>query len=183
MQKQIDNFQNYIIFDDGKIFSKNRNKFMKFTKSKRGDCKVILHSNGKPKAFAVHRLVAQAFIPNPNSLPQVNHKDENPSNNNVNNLEWCDAKYNINYGTGIERRSKSRIGSKLSQSTINKIIESKKQFAQKVYQYTLENELVSTYDSMHQASKMTNTPRISIYRCCNGIISSANGYKWSHQPL
>lgn len=183
MQKQIDNFENYIIFDDGKIFSKNRNKFMKFSKSKRGDCKVILHSNGIPKAFAVHRLVAQAFIPNPNNLPQVNHKDENPSNNNVNNLEWCDAKYNINYGTCIERRSKSRIGSKLSQNTINKIIESKKQFAKKVYQYTLENELVSVFDSIRQASKNTGTPRDGISRCCNGLFASSYGYKWSFEPL
>ena len=52
-----------------------------------------------------HRLVAQAFIPNPNNLPMVNHKDENKQNNCVENLEWCDAKYNTNYGTAIKRRS------------------------------------------------------------------------------
>lgn len=65
----------------------------------------IINTNGylfvglQGKRFSVHRLVAQAFIPNPQGLPQVNHIDENKSNNNVDNLEWCDAKYNNNYGT------------------------------------------------------------------------------------
>ena len=183
MQKDIINFENYTIFDDGKIFSKKSNKFIKNCKTEKGYCRVCLHSNGNIKAFFVHRLVAEAFIPNPDNLPQVNHKDENPNNNNVDNLEWCNAKYNINYGTGIERRSKSRIGSKLSEKTISKIIESKKQFSKKVYQYSLENELISIYDSTHQASKITNTPRVSIIRCCNGLMASSHGYKWSHQPL
>lgn len=68
-----------------------------------GYCIVSLQKDGKGKSFGVHRLVAQAFIPNPDNLPMVNHKDEVKTNNNVENLEWCDCKYNCNYGTGIER--------------------------------------------------------------------------------
>lgn len=183
MQKDVINYENYIIFDDGKVYSKNRNKFLKPIKNRYGYLGIFLYKHGKQVHKFIHRLVAQAFLPNPNNLPQVNHKDENPTNNCVENLEWCDAKYNINYGTGIERRSKSRIGSKLSQETINKIFESKKQFAKKVFQYTLDNNLVSVYDSIHQASKITNTPRASIKRCCDGVVKSSHGFKWFYQTL
>ena len=69
----------------------------------RGYLQVGLSKNGKSKTRTVHRLVAETFLPNPNDLPQVNHRDEVKDNNNVENLEWCDSKYNINYGT---RRSK-----------------------------------------------------------------------------
>ena len=68
-----------------------------------GYLRAQLYSNSKRKSFLVHRLVAQAFIPNPDNLPQVNHRDENPSNDSVDNLEWCDGKYNVNYGTRIDR--------------------------------------------------------------------------------
>ena len=64
---------------------------------------VKLGSNNNFKSMLVHRLVAQAFIPNPDNLPQVNHKDEIRTNNCVDNLEWCDSKYNNNYGTKIDR--------------------------------------------------------------------------------
>lgn len=75
---------------------------------------VTLSKEGKTKCIGVHRLVAQVFILNPLSLPQVNHKDEDPSNNRVDNLEWCDNKYNSNYGTRIERM----LNTKLNNGTI-----------------------------------------------------------------
>lgn len=68
-----------------------------------GYLEVTLTHNNKRKYCKVHRLVAQTFIPNPDNLPQINHKDENPLNNNVENLEWCTAKYNCNYGTRNNR--------------------------------------------------------------------------------
>lgn len=66
---------------------------------------VNMYLKGIRKKFSIHRLVAQAFIPNPSNHPFINHKDETRDNNNVNNLEWCTAKYNTNYGTAIKRRA------------------------------------------------------------------------------
>ena len=66
--------------------------------SKLGYCIVSLYKNGTPKFYLIHRLVAEAFIPNINNFPQINHKNEIKADNRVENLEWCDSSYNINYG-------------------------------------------------------------------------------------
>lgn len=68
-----------------------------------GYCNVTLSKNSNTKIFPVHRLVAEAFIPNPDNLPCVNHKDENKFNNCTDNLEWCTVAYNNSYGTKIDR--------------------------------------------------------------------------------
>ena len=81
-----------------------KEKIITLKKSK-GYYQVSLWKNGKRKIFLVHRLVAQTFIPNPDNLPQVNHKDENKLNNCVNNLEWCTQAYNNSYGTRLQRVS------------------------------------------------------------------------------
>ena len=79
--------------------------FMKPYDNGYGYLVVDLKANGKRKHKKIHRLVAEAFIPNPDNLPEVNHKDENKYNNSVDNLEWCNSSYNKTYGTGRERRS------------------------------------------------------------------------------
>ena len=73
---------------------------------------VSLSKGNQKKNYAVHRLVAITYIPNPNNFPVVNHKDENPSNNCVDNLEWCTNEYNLQYGTSIERRAQTHTGMK-----------------------------------------------------------------------
>ena len=70
--------------------------------------RILLSKNNNHKRFLIHRLVAEAFLENPDNLPQVNHKDENPKNNTVDNLEWCTAKYNNNYGTHNDRMRKTQ---------------------------------------------------------------------------
>lgn len=104
---QVSNFGNVrsvgrkIVYKDGRCYQ-YKGKILKF-----GDCKgykfVILHRDGDVKNCRVCRLVAIHFIENPNNLPQVNHKDENTGNDRVDNLEWCDMKYNNAYGTHIKR--------------------------------------------------------------------------------
>lgn len=83
---------------------------------------VRLHDkNGKKKLFKIHRIVGETFLQNPNNLPCINHKDENKTNNNVNNLEWCTVAYNNNYGTHNEKISKALKGIKRSEETKRKI--------------------------------------------------------------
>lgn len=93
--------------DNGRMYDKPViGRVMGQTVKSNGYKCVSLTKDGESKAFYVHRLVADAFIPNPDDLPMVNHKDEDKSNNFVENLEWCTNEYNINYGTGKERRAK-----------------------------------------------------------------------------
>ena len=99
MEKRIKNHEQYSITDTGEVFSyKYRTpKKMSLWISKNGYQYANLCENNIMKHYAVHRLVAEAFIPNPNNLPEVNHKNCNKLDNRVENLEWCDRKYNIHY--------------------------------------------------------------------------------------
>ena len=100
----------YKISSHGKVKSlKHKDeKLLKPSYDKDGYKQVILCNNGKGKKWFIHRLVAIHFLPNPNNLPQVNHKDEDKANNVVENLEWCTCKYNINYGTAKNKKAKSQ---------------------------------------------------------------------------
>ena len=116
--KDIEGYEGlYQISNKGRVKSlgnnKNRKeKILSCKPNNKGYLRVNLYKNGKKKHFSVHRLVAIAFIPNPNNLLEVNHKDENKENNHVKNLEWCTSEYNNNYGTHNERSSISRKGKK-----------------------------------------------------------------------
>ena len=112
--KPIKDFEGlYEISNLGNIRSLNFNhtkkvRILKQNTNHNGYKYINLCKNSKQKGLRIHRLVAEAFIPNPNNYSQVNHIDENKSNNKVDNLEWCTCKNNINYEEGIKKRSKSR---------------------------------------------------------------------------
>lgn len=93
----------YKISNYGRVWSVHKQDFKAPHTKDNGYMFVQLYKNGKMRNEHVHRLVALTFIPNPHNLPQVNHKDEDKSNNCVDNLEWCDCKYNNNYGTARKR--------------------------------------------------------------------------------
>lgn len=122
---------------------------------------VNLSKDSKTKQYRIHRLVAQAFIPNPNNYNIVNHKDEIPSNNEVSNLEWCTQKYNTNYGTAQQRRAK-----KLSRP---------------VLQFTKLSEFVAEYPSAREAEIQTGINVSNISECCNGKRNYAGGYIWQYK--
>lgn len=97
MQGQFRDYDNYIIYDDGRIYSKNRKKFMTNKIMQDGYIRMELYKDKKPKMFNVHRIVAEIFIDNPENKPFVNHKDGNKQNNKVENLEWVTQKENIEH--------------------------------------------------------------------------------------
>ena len=99
----------YFVSNLGRVKSRKWGKeiLLKQSTSEKGYKMVCIHINGKGMTKRVHKLVALSFIPNPNSLNEINHKDENKANNSVSNLEWCDRKYNMGYGTWKERRKRN----------------------------------------------------------------------------
>ena len=143
-------------------FYRHTEKILKQATRKDGYKQIGLFKNGKGKNFYVHRLVAQAFIPNPNNLPQVNHKDENKTNNCIDNLEWCTIKYNNNYGTLIERQRKAK----------NRV--------KGVIQLKLDGSYINKFYSISEASRETGVTRTSIGECCRGERKQTGGYKWKY---
>lgn len=142
------------------VFQQGRNQVYRGTimtpfKNNRGYYCIRLSKENKKKTFSVHRLVAKAFIPNPKNYPCVNHKDENPQNNNVQNLEWCTNEYNVNYGTATYRRA-IKMG-------------------KCVAQYNKNGKLVSTFYSVNEAERGTN---IKIGDAVKNNNHTAGGFFW-----
>lgn len=148
----------YGITSCGKVWSYKRQKFLKPRSNGKGYLQVNLCKNGMVKSYKVHRLVAEAYIPNPENLPQINHKDENKENNCLQNLEWCDAKYNTNYGTCITKSSNSH--------------------KKPILQFTLDGELVREWPSATDVGKEVVS---GINNCLRGKTKTAYGYKWFYK--
>ena len=143
-----------------------KERILKQSKDKKtGHLHVVLCKNGIVKTYYVHRLVAEAFIDNTDNLHCVNHKDENPQNNVVSNLEWCDAKYNCNYGTRNKRISEKMTNGKLSKP---------------VLQYTLDGELVKEWSSTHECGR-NGYNRGNVSACCLGYLKFYKGYIWRYK--
>ena len=119
----------YKVSNTGEIYSMRENKNLSLSKDRYGYEQIILYKNGESKTYKVHRLVALAFIPNPDPIkyPIINHKDENKANNNVENLEWCNYQYNNTYGTILERRKETVIKTWQNKSDEEKAAYSKSQ--------------------------------------------------------
>lgn len=127
----------------------------------------------KGKHHKVHRLVAKTFLENEENLPYINHKDENKANNSVENLEWCSASYNINYG---DRNDK--VAKKVSIWRKKKGSDYSPRERKRVAQYTLDDKFVREFRSINEAGRETNSNIGNIRNCCVGISHTCNGYKW-----
>ena len=120
---------------------------------------------GERHSYLIHRLVAQAFLPNPDGLPQVNHKDEDKTNNIVDNLEWCTALYNNNYGTRNERISKNQNNDRKNKP---------------ILQFTSDGKFVKEWVSITEASKY-GFQRRSIQRCLKGEYKRHYNFIWKYK--
>ena len=125
-------------------------------KTKSGYIQVKLNK----ERFKVHRLVAMAFIPNPDGLPQINHKNEIKTDNRPDNLEWCDSKYNNNYGLRTQKASVS--------------------LSKPVKQLSRDGVLIRVFYGIHEAGRETNIDYRNIYRVLAGQRKTAGGYKWEY---
>lgn len=112
--------KHYVNKNGGGFYRFRTGRIFKIQNASNGYKQVVLSKNGKQRIYRVHRLVAEAFIPNPLGLPEVNHKDENRANNNVDNLEWCTHQYNNSYGNKPARGSKNAMA-KLTDEQVKEI--------------------------------------------------------------
>jgi len=133
----------------------------------KGYLQVRFSKDGKQKTFKVHRLVALAFIPNPLGLPEVNHKDEDKTNNCVGNLEWCDHLYNIRYGTGIRRNANIHTNNP-KRSKI-------------VLQLDKEGNLIREWPSISEIKRQLGYNQGHVSECCRGERAHHKGYVWKYR--
>lgn len=169
----------YEISTDGTVRNSITGKILKHQIDNVGYESVSLYSNER---HLVHRLVAKVHIPIPEHLKdipiqklQVNHKDENKSNNCVDNLEWCTAKYNINYGTGNQRRSNSQKKIKKPWAIANGSVTSKP-----IGQFDKDMNLIMTFSSIREAARLTSLKHQSIIRCCKENHRTCGGFYWRY---
>lgn len=155
----------YEVSNLGRVKSLNykrtkQEKILKPNITKANYQQVHLCKDKKIKILYIHRLVAETFIPNHNNYPCVNHKDENSINNVVNNLEWCDKKYNNNYGNCKEKHSK--------------------EVSIPINQYDLKDNFIKQWNSMKEAQETLKISRGNICLCCQGKRNKTGGYKWRY---
>lgn len=146
-------------------------KVLKQNTTKGGYKTIPLQKNNDKQCFLVHRLVATMFIDNPNNLPEVNHKDEDKTNNHINNLEWMSKQDNIIYGTARQRTGEKLKGRKLSEQHKQKIKRSKK---------VICIETGQIFDTCKEAGEWCGVKRGCITNCCRGRSKTAGGYHWMY---
>ena len=145
--KPIHNFESYKIGNNGVVLN-SHDKPLKPLSNKKGYLKVYLNSESvKHKQYFIHRLVANAFIPNPSNLPYINHKDECKQNNNWDNLEWCNNTYNQRYSHAL-----------------------------KVNQYDIFGNFIRSWDAISDIERSLGFAATNISKCCKGLIKTSNGY-------
>ena len=155
----------YQVSRKGKVRSSHKGYWEVLTSvvNRHGYNQYLFHKDGKRKNMRGNRLVAEAYIPNPDNLPFVNHKDENPANDCVENLEWCTSEYNNNYGTARQR------------SSIN---HSKNR---PVCMFNVDGTFIREFYNINDAAKFVDGAHTCILRCCSNKVFCYKGYIWRYK--
>ena len=168
--KQIKNYGDYLINEEGLIYSTKRNLFLKPSKNRGGYLWVNLSKKGKSRQFRIHRLVAEAFILNSENKPCVNHIDGIKLNNNVSNLEWCTFGENLSHAfrTGLTKHN--MVGKKGKLHPRSKAVN----------QYDLENNFIKTWESIADAVRGLQIQSSGICAVCKGNRKTHNNFIWRY---
>ena len=165
----------YEVSNLGRVRNTKTKRILKLQKNTCGYLQVDLCENNKRKYAIVHRLVALAFLPNPYNLKEINHKDENKENNVLSNLEWCDRKYNCNFGRHNEKLSKSLKGKNEGKNSPKSI---------PIIVLKIHNDgtlsYVSTFESIRQASRILDIFDTQIHYVLKGKNKQAKGYTFKY---
>lgn len=182
MRAPVANYENeYEVDTLGNVFSLKSKKQLMATDYGSKYLQVSLCKNGKRKVVYVHRLVAETFLPNPEGLPQINHKDEDKHNNILSNLEWCDASYNYWYGTNPARISAKKKGVSPSKETRGKQSAIMKKYWSE-HKHPRRNILLicendgNIYTSYSEAARAYGITYKNVESVCKGRKESINGY-------
>lgn len=168
--KDIDGYPGYKVSTYGRVMSYhhwNEPTVLRVRHRGNGYLGVMLYdANGRCRNRAIHRLVAEAFIPNPDNLPEVNHINEDKHDNSVKNLEWISHIDNCGYGTSRERRSKK--------------MKNHPNLSKCVLQLDMSGNVIGEFPSAAEAARTTNVCRTKIICCCNGTRKTSGGFKWRY---
>lgn len=197
--KDIKGYEGYLISNYGRIISFKRHKEgieLKPSKNKQGYMVVGLRTNDRTYQEKVHRLVAKAFIPNPDNKPCIDHINTLRDDNRSCNLRWCTIMENNQNPITKAKCDASKIGRQHTEAAKNKMSESRKgkapseaaiqaiieKLKKTAYQYTLDGEFVRCFSPVRECEKYGfNSANVS--KCCNGITQHYKGYRWSYEPL
>lgn len=158
--------------------NRNHNEIIMSPQLRLNYYRVRLVKDGVGKNKSIHRLVAEAFIDNPDNKPVIDHINGNSIDNRVENLRWCTQKENNGFELHRKNIGKAQLGRKHSEETIEKV---RKKLYKPINQYDLDGNLIATYASAKEAAIITNSNYVSICQCRTGRNKTANGYIWKDE--